>query len=57
MDLLKEIGPVFDLLVNNKSQFHVRIQEDNIGALLLGQLGPQIMTPHSKHYGIKYHWF
>ena len=38
MDLVKEIGPVFDLPVNNKSRFHIRIHEDNVGALLLGQL-------------------
>ena len=36
MDLLKEIGPVFKLPVNDKSRFHTRIHEDNVGALLLG---------------------
>ncbi len=34
MDLVKEIVPVFDLPVNDKSRFHVRIHEDNVGALL-----------------------
>ena len=57
MDLLKEIGPVFKLPVNNKSQFHVCIHEYKIGALLLSQLEPRQMTPRSKHYAIKYHWF
>ena len=54
MDLLKEIGPVFELPVNDKSRFHVRIHEDSVGALLLGQLEPRRMTPRLKHYGIKY---
>ena len=57
MDLLKEIGPVFDLPVNNKSRFHVHIHEDNFGALLLGELEPRRMLPRSKHYAIQYHWF
>ena len=36
---------------------HVRIHEDNVGALTLGKLEPWRMTPHSKHYAVKYHWF
>jgi hypothetical protein len=36
---------------------HIKIHEDNVGTLLLGQLEPQQMTPHSKHYSVKYHWF
>ena len=36
---------------------HVKIHEDNAGALLLGKLEPRRMTPRSKHYAIKYHWF
>jgi hypothetical protein len=36
---------------------HVKILEDNVGTLILGQLEPRRMTPHSKHYAMKYHWF
>ena len=36
---------------------HVKIHEDNIGTLILGQLEPQRMTPRSTHYAVKYHWF
>ncbi len=36
---------------------HIKIHEDNIGALTLGKLEPRRMTPRSKHYAIKYHWF
>ena len=57
MDLGKEIGTFFDLPVKDKARFHVRIHEDNVGALTLGKLEPRRMTPRSKHYAIKYHWF
>ena len=33
------------------------VWEDNQGALILAKLEPPRMTPRSKHYGIKYHWF
>ena len=57
MDLVNELGQFFDIPVKDKSRFHVRIHEDNVGALLLGKLEPRRMTPRSKHYAIKYHWF
>ena len=41
MDLVQEIGNFFDLPVKEKSRFHVRIHDDNVGALLLGQLEPR----------------
>eukprot|EP00804_Cyclotella_cryptica_P016318 CCRYP_009889-RC/>CCRYP_009889-RC protein AED:0.21 eAED:0.80 QI:0/0/0/1/0/0/3/0/571 len=34
-----------------------KVHEDNVGALTLGHLEPRRMTPRSKHYAIKYHWF
>ncbi len=37
---------------------HIKIHDDNnVGALALGKLEPRRMTPRSKHYAIKYHWF
>ena len=57
MDLVQEIGSFFDLPVKDRARFHIRIHEDNVGALTLGKLEPRRMTPRSKHYGIKYHWF
>jgi hypothetical protein len=33
------------------------VYEDNSGALTLAKLEPDRMTPRSKHYGVKYHWF
>jgi hypothetical protein len=31
--------------------------EDNTGCLKLTKMDPGRMTPRSKHYGVKYHWF
>ena len=33
------------------------VWEDNAGALRLVELEPPQITPRSKHYAIKYHWF
>ena len=33
------------------------VHEDNTGCLKLSKMEPGRMTPRSKHYGIKYHWF
>jgi hypothetical protein len=44
-----------------KTTFHktlrTTVHEDNTGALKLATMEPGRMTPRSKHYGIKYHWF
>jgi len=46
MDVVKEIRTLFDLPIKDKSHFQVQLlQEDNVGALLLGQLKPCRMTP------------
>jgi hypothetical protein len=37
--------------------FKTTVHEDNTGALKLARMEPGRMTPRSKHYGIKYHWF
>jgi hypothetical protein len=31
--------------------------EDNAACLILGKLDAPRMTPHTKHFAIKYHWF
>jgi hypothetical protein len=36
---------------------HIKIHEDNVGALILGKSKPRRMTPRSKQYAVKYHWF
>jgi hypothetical protein len=59
IDLTKEICSIFemDVIINDTADMHIRVHEDNVGALALGKLEPRRMTPRSKHYAIKYHWF
>jgi hypothetical protein len=57
IDLVKELGGCLGLDVSDTVNLHVRIHEDNVGALTLGKLEPRRMTPRSKHYAVKYHWF
>jgi hypothetical protein len=37
--------------------FKTTVHEDNTGTITLAKMEPGRMTPRSKHYGIKYHWF
>jgi hypothetical protein len=57
IDKLTELTSILTLPFIAGSKMHVRIHEDNAGALVLGQLEPRRMTPRSKHYAVKYHWF
>jgi hypothetical protein len=49
----KTIGLGDDLLTTIKTT----VWEDNAGASTLARMEPGCMTPRSKHYAIKYHWF
>ena len=57
IDKLTEITGLLNLPFTPGSTMHVRIHEDNVGALTLGKLEPRRMTPRLKHYAVKYHWF
>lgn len=57
VDLIRELCRVTGMDTTFKSKIYVKIHEDNVGALRLGKLEPRRMTPRSKHYAIKYHWF
>jgi hypothetical protein len=57
VDIVKELSASVGLTKDFTSKIHVHIHEDNVGALTLGKLEPRRMTPRSKHYAIKYHWF
>jgi hypothetical protein len=46
-----------DLIVHDTADLHIKIYEDNVGALALGKLELQQRAPCLKHYAIKYHWF
>ena len=57
VELIRELCEVTGMNADFKSKIYVKIHEDNVGALRLGKLEPRRMTPRSKHYAIKYHWF
>jgi hypothetical protein len=57
IDITNELCAALQVEMQAETQMHIKIHKDNIGALTLGKLEPQIMTPRSKHYAIKYHWF
>jgi hypothetical protein len=42
---------------NEITTFKTTVLEDNMGALTLAQMEPGRVTPRSKHYGVKMHWF
>ncbi len=57
IDITQEICSAMLLHPPETAQMHIKIHEDNVGTLILGQLEPRQMTPRSKHYAVKYHWF
>ncbi len=59
IDITTELCLIFDvdLVVNETADMHIKIHEDNVGALALGKLESHRMMPCSKHYAIKYHGF
>ncbi|KAL7546901.1 hypothetical protein ACHAWF_010227 [Thalassiosira exigua] len=50
VDLVKEIAAFWILPVKGGAGLHVRVHEDNVGALTLAGLEPRRMTLRSKHY-------
>ncbi|KAL7476718.1 hypothetical protein ACHAW6_002560 [Cyclotella cf. meneghiniana] len=57
VDLIRKLCSAVGLNVTAVANMHVKIHEDNVGALTLAYLEPQCMIPCSKHYAIKYHCF
>eukprot|EP00804_Cyclotella_cryptica_P000828 CCRYP_001075-RA/>CCRYP_001075-RA protein AED:0.12 eAED:0.13 QI:0/0/0/1/0/0.25/4/0/1066 len=57
VSLIRELSDAVGLDASFVSNIHCKVHEDNVGALTLGRLKPCRMTPRSKHYAIKYHWF
>jgi hypothetical protein len=57
VDMVKSLCSAVGLSCESVAQLHIKIHEDNVGALTLAGLEPRRMTPRSKHYAIKYHWF
>jgi hypothetical protein len=57
IDITQEIYSALLLHPPDTAQMHIKIHEDNVSTLILVQFEPQRMTPRSKHYAVKYHWF
>jgi hypothetical protein len=57
IDITKELCETLQIDTKTSTQMHFKIHEDNVRALTLGKLEPWRMTPRSKHYAVKYHWF
>jgi hypothetical protein len=55
--LVQAIGHSIGLDEETVTTFKTTVWEDNAGALTLAKMEPGRMTPRSKHYAIKYHWF
>jgi hypothetical protein len=55
--LVADLASAVGLTIHNVANMHIKIHEDNVGALTLANLEPGRMTPRSKHYALKYHWF
>ena len=46
-----------DAVIKASLRSTTKVHEDNAGCLLLANTPLPYMTPRSKHYGTKYHWF
>ena len=57
IDIVRELGEATNLPLEQETSMHISIHEDNSGTLVLAKLEPPRMTPRSKHYATKYHWF
>ena len=55
--VLEDICTGLDLDKDLSSTIKSNIWEDNEGALILAKMVPPRVTPRSKHFAIKYHWF
>ena len=56
-ELIIEVCGHSDLKMNEITNIHSTIWEDNAGCVILANLELPRMTPRSKHYAVKYHWF
>ena len=54
---LVKVGHAIGLGKEQLATMKSTVWEDNVGALTLAHLEAPRMTPRSKHYAVKYHWF
>jgi len=56
MRLVDEVTVSLKVTRNEKTSVAI-VWEDNEGCLILAKMKPPQLTPRSKHYAVKYHWF
>ena len=56
LNLLKEVSEAVGI-PEEQRELHTTIFEDNSAALILAQMELPRMTPRSKHFAVRYHWF
>jgi hypothetical protein len=56
-ELLLALQPALGIDASPRISFKTTVHEDNAGALTLSNLEPSRITPRSKHYALKMHWF
>ena len=56
MRLVEEVTVSLKVTRNEKTSVAI-VWEDNEGCLILAKMKPPQLTPRSKHYAVKYHWF
>jgi Reverse transcriptase (RNA-dependent DNA polymerase) len=56
-ELLITLAPSIGINTQHPTVFKTTVHEDNAGALALANLEPGRITPRSKHYAVKMHWF
>ncbi|KAL7461142.1 hypothetical protein ACHAXS_001569, partial [Conticribra weissflogii] len=57
VDIVDQIGNAVGLSHEETCRMHIKMHEDNAGALTLLTTPPPQYTPRSKHYAIKTNWF
>ena len=57
LELLKTVAKGAGVSDEQVTKFKTTVWEDNVGALTLANMEPGRMTPRSKFYAVKYHWF
>jgi Reverse transcriptase (RNA-dependent DNA polymerase) len=57
LELLKTVAKGSGVSDEHVTKFKTTVWEDNVGALTLANMEPGRMTPRSKFYAVKYHWF
>ena len=57
INMVKDVYTAIGLGNSDEIVINSTLWEDNSGELTLAKLEPPRMTPRSKHYALKYHWF